>query len=65
MYSLEYKLLYIPHEELTKNRSYQGFRWKQYAVCEDREPLEAIIGSAKNPKNWRIIKLAAKMVQDV
>lgn len=65
MYSLEYKILYIPHEELTKNRTYLGFRWKQYAVCEDREALEAIIGSAKNPKNWRIIKIPAKMVQDV
>lgn len=65
MYSLEYKTLYIPRENMTKNRTFQGYRWKQYAVCEDREALEAIIGSAKNPKNWRIIKLAAKIVQDV
>lgn len=62
MYSLEYKILYIPNEELTKNRTYQGYRWKQYAVCEDRDPLEAIIGSQKNPANWRIIKIPAKMV---
>ena len=34
MYALEYKQLYIPREALTKNRCFQGYRWKQYAVCE-------------------------------
>lgn len=31
MYALEYKQLYIPREALTKNRCFQGYRWKQYA----------------------------------
>ena len=34
MYALEYKQLYIPREALTKNRTCQSYRWKQYAVCE-------------------------------
>ena len=42
MYALEYKQLYIPREALTKNRTCQSYRWKQYAVCEEREPLEQI-----------------------
>lgn len=31
MYALEYKQLYIPREALTKNRTCQSYRWKQYA----------------------------------
>lgn len=34
MYALEYKQLYIPREALTKNRTCQSYRLKQYAVCE-------------------------------
>ena len=40
MYVLEYKSLYIPREEMTKNRTFQSYRWKQYAMCEERGPLE-------------------------
>ncbi len=58
MYILEYKQLYIPREELTKNRTFQGFRWKQYAMCEEREPLEHIMNAQKRPESWRISKLA-------
>ena len=58
MYILEYKQLYIPREELTKNRTFQGYRWKQYAMCEAREPLARIMRAQKRPENWRISKLA-------
>lgn len=58
MYILEYKQLYIPREELTKNRTFQSYRWKQYAMCEDREPLAQIMRAQKRPENWRISKLA-------
>lgn len=64
MYALEYKLLYIPREELTKNRTFQSYRWKQYAVCEERGPLEQIRDAQKRPKNWRIIQLAGSMEQE-
>ena len=50
MYALEYKQLYIPREALTKNRCFQGYRWKQYAVCEEREPLEQIKATKKRPE---------------
>lgn len=63
MFSLEYQQLYIPREEMTKNRTFQGFRWKQYAVCEEREPLERLKASQKEPDKWRIIQLAAEAVQ--
>lgn len=63
MFSLEYQQLYIPREEMTKNRTFQGFRWKQYAVCEEREPLEQLKASQKDPDKWRIIQLAAEEVQ--
>ena len=58
MYILEYKQLYISREELTKNRTFQGFRWKQYAMCEEQEPLKQIMRAQKRPENWRISKLA-------
>lgn len=58
MYVLEYKQLYIPREELTKNRTFQSYRWKQYAACEERRPLEQIRAAQKRPENWRISKLA-------
>lgn len=58
MYILEYKQLYIPREELTKNRTFQSYRWKQYAMCEEKEPLEHIMRAQKRPENWRISKLA-------
>lgn len=42
MYVLEYKELYIVPELLTKNRTCQSYRWKQAAVCTEREPLEQL-----------------------
>lgn len=60
MYILEYKQLYIPREELTKNRTFQGFRWKQYAMCEEQEPLKQIMRAQERPENWRISKLAGE-----
>lgn len=56
MFFLEYKQLYIPREALTKNRCFQGFRWKQYAMCETKEPLEKFIAKAKEKEKWRIVK---------
>lgn len=64
MYVLEYKSLYIPHEELTKNRTFQSYRWKQYAMCEERGPLEQIRAAQKRPEEWRIIPLAGSMEQE-
>lgn len=61
MYTLEYKQLYIPRESQTKNRTFQGYRWKQYAVCEERGTLEQIKAVQKRPEDWRIVPLAAKM----
>ena len=58
MYVLEYKQLYIPRDELTKNRTFQSYRWKQYAMCEEKEPLRKIMRAQKRPENWRISKLA-------
>jgi hypothetical protein len=43
MFVLEYKELYIVPEPLTKNRTCQSYRWRQYAMCESREPLEKVI----------------------
>lgn len=57
MYVLEYKQLYIPREALTKNRCFQGFRWKQYAVCAEKEPLERIPAEQKRKEDWRIIQM--------
>ena len=34
MYALEYKSLYIPHEELTKNRTFQSYRRKRKLMAE-------------------------------
>lgn len=56
MYILERKQMYIPREASLKNRTHQGYRWKQYAMCAERGPLEEIIASAKNPKDWRIVE---------
>ena len=57
MYSLEYKQLDIVETELTKNRTFQSYRWKQFAICEEREPLSQIKNAQKRPEDWRIIKL--------
>lgn len=57
MYLLEYKQLYIAKTELTENRTFQSYRWKQFAICEEREPLSQIKNAQKRPEDWRIIKL--------
>ncbi len=53
MYVLERKVLYIPRENLTKNRCFQGYRWKQIALCDEREPLERMIPRGKE-RDYRI-----------
>ena len=63
MYALEYKQLYIPRESQTKNRTFQGYRWKQCAVCEDHKPLEQIKAVQKRPEDWRIVPLAVQPIE--
>ena len=58
MFALEYKELYIVQEAMTKNRTCQSYRWKQYAISEDKDALEAIRATQKRPDDWRIIKMA-------
>lgn len=58
MFALEYKELYIVPEEMTKNRTCQSYRWKQYAISEDKEALETIRATQKRPDDWRVIKMA-------
>lgn len=53
-YVLEYKVPYIVLEGRTKDR-YQRYIWKQYAMCEEIEPLEEIIKSNKQVE-WKIEK---------
>ncbi len=64
MYVLEYKQLYIPREALTKNRCFQGFRWKQNAVCAGKEPLERVLAEQKRKEDWRIIQMPGSLEQD-
>jgi hypothetical protein len=61
VFVLEYKLLYIVPEPLTKNRTCQSYRWKQFAMCEERGPLQEIIddavaesGRSDEREIWRI-----------
>lgn len=54
MYILEYKQLYIVQTELTKNRTCQSYRWKQVAICEERNPLQEIIDTQRDKTKWRI-----------
>lgn len=54
MYILERKELYIVKEPLRKNRCFQSYRWKQYAICSEKEPLQKIIDNSKRPREWRI-----------
>ena len=64
MYVLEYKQLFIPREELTKNRSFQGFRWKQYGVCAEKEPLARILAEQKRQEDWRISEMPGNIEQE-
>ena len=57
MYVLEYKQLHIVREEQTKNRTCQSYRWKQAAICESREPLEAIRSAKTRPEEWRVVPM--------
>lgn len=54
MFVLEYKELYIVPEPMTKNRTHQTYRWKQYCMSKEEEPLQDFINKQKRPKNWRI-----------
>ena len=58
MFALEYKEFYIVPEEITKNRTCQSYRWKQYAISEDKDALEAIRVAQKRPDDWRVIEMA-------
>lgn len=64
MYMLEYKQLFIPREPLTKNRSFQGYRWKQYAICTEKEPLERFLAEQKRQEDWRIIQTPGSIEQE-
>lgn len=57
MFALEYKQLFIPREEMTKNRTFQGHRWKQYALCAEKEPLVQILAEQKRQEDWRIVEM--------
>lgn len=54
MFVLEYKQLHIVKEPLRKNCIHQTYRWKQLAMCETREPLEAILAKKERKEDWRI-----------
>ena len=56
MFVLEYKQLHIVKESvpMTKNRTHQTYRWKQYAMCDERQPLQDIIDKQPRPDEWRI-----------
>lgn len=47
-----------PETYVVKHYCFQGYRWKQYAVCEEREPLEQIKATKKRPEEWRVVPLA-------
>ena len=57
MFILEYKQLHIVKDNMRKNCTCQSYRWKQYAMCEEREPLDEIMSKQKRPENWRIVTL--------
>ena len=56
MYILYYKELYIIKEPLTKNRTYQTWRGKQLAMCEEKQPLQDYINNQNNPDKYYIEK---------
>ena len=53
-YVLQYKLLHIVQEPLTKNRTHQTYRWKDYAICDERKILDGFIAVQKRPDEWRV-----------
>lgn len=56
MYILYKKQLYIPKEEMLKNRTAQSWRGVQIAMCEDEKPLQEIIDKATHKDNYYIEK---------
>ena len=58
MFALEYKEPYIVKEPMLKNCTCQSYRWKQMAICEEKEPLEEILKTKQRPTDWRIVPLA-------
>ena len=54
MFVLEYKQLHIVKEPMRKNCTCQSYRWKQYAMCDDRQPLQDFIDKQPRPDEWRI-----------
>lgn len=48
MFVLEYKRLHIVKEPQRKNCTCQSYRWKQYAICEARKPLEEMLINQKD-----------------
>ena len=57
MFLLEIKQTHIVKEPQRKNCTHQTCRWKQIALCEERQPLQNIIDNDKTPDNWRITQL--------
>ena len=39
---------------MRKNCTCQSYRWKQYAMCDDRQPLQDFIDKQPRPDEWRI-----------
>jgi hypothetical protein len=56
MYILYYKELYVVKEPLTKNRTFQTWRGKQVAMCEEEKPLQEYINIQKHPEKYYIEK---------
>lgn len=56
MFVLQYKQLHIVQERMCKNRTHQTHRWKDYAMCGDRKPLEDFIVRQKDLTNGELKK---------
>ena len=54
MFVLEYKQLHIVKEPQRKNCTHQTYRWKPYAKCDIKGPLEAILDNMEDKDRWRI-----------
>ena len=54
MFVLEHAQLHIVKEAQRQNCTHQTYRWKPYAKCDEREPLEAIMNNMKDKSRWRI-----------
>lgn len=38
------------------------YRWKQYALCGSRRPLERVRAGQRRPEDWRIVPLVCSVV---